>query len=121
MRKILFNIKMINLTDNAKKQLKQIATEYGDELPIIIRASVVGGGCAGFSYNLEVINKNEITEFDETFQHDSTAIVCVDPLSYQYLDGVEIDYLVQAHGAGFKFVNPNVTSTCGCGSSFSVQ
>lgn len=110
---------MIDITQNAKDALVKIATEDDIELPLIIRASVIGGGCAGFSYNLEIITNDSMTEFDETFEHE-IAVLCIDPLSYQYLEGTTIDYIMQDYGAGFKFVNPNVTSTCGCGSSFSV-
>lgn len=110
---------MINITQNAKNALEAIATEDNIELPLVIRASVVGGGCAGFSYNLEIVTSDSMTGFDETFDH-GVATLCVDPLSYQYLEGTTIDYIMQDYGAGFKFVNPNVTSTCGCGSSFSV-
>ena len=58
-------------------------------------------------------------DVDEQFESNGVPLF-VDPLSYQYLDGTEIDYVEGAHGSGFKFGNPNVTSTCGCGSSFNV-
>jgi len=120
MRTIFYRIVyMINFTQNATTAIKALAAEDNIKLPMIIRASVIGGGCAGFSYNLEIVTNYNITDFDETFKCD-TVTLCVDPLSYQYLEGTTIDFVTQPHGAGFKFTNPNFTSTCGCGSSFSV-
>ena len=109
---------MINITKKTTEALKSIAKEDNIELPLLIRASVVGGGCAGFSYNLEIVTSESVTNFDETFEHE-VAMIYIDPISYQYLEGTTIDYIEQEYGAGFKFINPNVTATCGCGSSFS--
>ncbi len=72
---------------------------------------------AGFSYDMYF--EEESTDFDETFEQDGVKIIC-DPLSLQYLDGVEIGFKDELVAAGFTFDNPNVTSSCGCGSSFSV-
>jgi len=82
-----------------------------------LRLRVVGGGCAGFSYDLYFEDKP--TDMDETFE-DKGVKLFIDPLSYQYLEGTEIDYVEGLHGAGFKLVNPHAKSTCGCSSSFSV-
>lgn len=108
---------MINITKTAKEYLENLAKEEGFDIPMSIRANVVGGGCAGFSYNLSIID-GEGTPMDEKFEF-GTVIVYIDPLSYQYLEGTEIDFVEKEYGAGFKFNNPNVTSVCGCGSSFS--
>ena len=80
-----------------------------------LRLRVIGGGCAGFQYDLYF--EEAPTELDEQFESNGVQLF-VDPLSYQYLDGTEIDYVDTSHGSGFKFGNPNVTGTCGCGSSF---
>jgi len=107
---------MIRITDTAAKKVLEIASE--EELGGQgLRLRVIGGGCAGFNYDLYF--EDAPTPMDEEFE-DKGVKMYIDPLSYQYLDGTEIDYVESLHGAGFKFNNPNVTSTCGCGSSFSV-
>jgi iron-sulfur cluster insertion protein len=105
---------MINITEQAAAKIIEISEE--DDLAPSIRVRVIGGGCAGFSYDLYFDDKP--TEMDEvTTQHSVTVII--DPLSFQYLDGITIDYMIKDFAQGFKFINPNVTATCGCGSSFS--
>jgi iron-sulfur cluster insertion protein len=81
-----------------------------------LRVRVVGGGCAGFSYDLYFDSR---TELDRDFNINGVDVI-VDEMSLMYLMGTEIDYIESLQGAGFKFNNPNVKSTCGCGSSFSV-
>jgi iron-sulfur cluster insertion protein len=105
---------MISITQLAADKVKEISTSEG-LAGQGLRLRVIGGGCAGFQYDLYF--EENPTEFDEQFESNGVALY-VDPLSYQYLDGTEIDYVDGAHGSGFKFGNPNVTSTCGCGSSF---
>ena len=107
---------MINITARAAEKVLEIAGDEGLEGQGL-RLRVIGGGCAGFNYDLYF--EESPTSMDERFE-DKGVQMFVDPLSFQYLDGTEIDYVEQLHGAGFKFSNPNVTSTCGCGSSFSV-
>lgn len=107
---------MISITDNAAKKVLEIAAEE-DLGGQGLRLRVIGGGCAGFNYDLYF--EDTPTPMDEEFE-DKGVKMYIDPLSFQYLDGTEIDYVESLHGAGFKFNNPNVTSTCGCGSSFSV-
>lgn len=107
---------MITITDRAAEKVKSIATEES-LLGQGLRLRVMGGGCAGFNYDLYF--EDAPTSMDEAFE-DKGVQMYVDPLSYQYLDGTEIDYVEGLYGSGFKFTNPNVTSTCGCGSSFSV-
>lgn len=107
---------MISLTEKAVAKIKEIA-ETDDIKPLTIRARVLGGGCAGFTYDLYF--EDNVTDMDEVFEQDGVKIT-VDMLSHQYVDGVEIDYVEGIMGAGFKFLNPNVSSVCGCGSSFSV-
>jgi iron-sulfur cluster insertion protein len=106
---------MITITERAASKVQEIAKEE-DLLGQGLRLRVLGGGCAGFQYDLYFEDKP--TEMDEEFV-DRGVKLYIDPLSFQYLDGTEIDYVESLHGAGFKFGNPNVKSTCGCGSSFS--
>ncbi len=106
---------MLTITEKAAEKVKEIATAedlFGQGL----RLRVIGGGCAGFQYDLYFEEK--ITEMDEVFSDKEVKLI-VDPLSYQYLEGTEIDYVEGVQGSGFKFNNPGVKSTCGCGSSFS--
>jgi iron-sulfur cluster insertion protein len=105
---------MISITNLAADKVKEISKAEGLEGQGL-RLRVIGGGCAGFQYDLYFEDKP--TDLDERFDSNGVALY-VDPLSFQYLDGTEIDYVESAHGSGFKFGNPNVTSTCGCGSSF---
>ncbi|MEN9581507.1 MAG: hypothetical protein RJA70_4516 [Pseudomonadota bacterium] len=107
---------MISITQVAAEKVNDISSAEGLQGQGL-RLRVIGGGCAGFQYDLYFEEKP--TDFDETFESRGVAIY-IDPLSYQYLDGTEIDYVEGAMGAGFKFGNPNVSSTCGCGSSFNV-
>ena len=106
---------MISITSHAAEKVNEIASAEGLEGQGL-RLRVVGGGCAGFQYDLYFEDKP--TEMDEEFESNGVKMY-VDPLSFQYLDGTEIDYVEGVHGSGFKFGNPNVTGTCGCGSSFS--
>lgn len=105
---------MITITTLAADKVKEISRSEGLEGQGL-RLRVIGGGCAGFQYDLYFEDKP--TDLDERFESNGVALY-VDPLSFQYLDQTEIDYVESAHGSGFKFANPNVTSTCGCGSSF---
>ena len=79
-----------------------------------IKVAIVGGGCAGFTYDLYF--EDQTTDMDEEFESKGVKLF-VDPLSFQYLENTEIDYVEGVHGSGFKFNNPNVTGSCGCGSS----
>ncbi len=104
---------MIVLTDRAASKVKEIAeTESLSEQGLRLR--VVGGGCAGFTYDLYF--EDETSEIDEQFESNGVKLF-VDPLSFQYLTDTEIDYVEGVHDSGFKFNNPNVTGSCGCGSS----
>jgi iron-sulfur cluster assembly accessory protein len=81
-----------------------------------IRVGVMGGGCAGFQYSMDF--EKEPRDGDLAFEQEGVRFF-VDPMSSMYLQGVTIDYVVGLQGAGFKFLNPNARTTCGCGSSFS--
>jgi iron-sulfur cluster insertion protein len=107
---------MITITHLAADKVKEISRSEGLEGQGL-RLRVIGGGCAGFQYDLYFEDKP--TDLDERFESNGVALY-IDPLSFQYLDQTEIDYVESPHGSGFKFANPNVSSTCGCGSSFKV-
>jgi iron-sulfur cluster assembly protein len=107
---------MIQLTDTATSKVKEIMTQQ-NPVPAVLRVAVVGGGCSGFSYHMAFDNQENPT--DNIYDFDGVK-VAIDQMSEMYLDGVQIDYIETLEGAGFKFNNPNVKSTCGCGSSFSV-
>jgi iron-sulfur cluster assembly accessory protein len=106
---------MVNLTPKAIEKVKEIMGQQ-TPVPAGLRVAVVGGGCSGFSYSMQFDNG---TAQDKTFDFTDLKVF-VDPMSLMYLDGVEVDYLETLEGSGFKFNNPNVKHTCGCGSSFQV-
>jgi iron-sulfur cluster assembly accessory protein len=107
---------MLLITPGAATKVNEIRDAEGIEPNMALRLRVVGGGCAGFSYDLYF---DEPAEVDRQFEVQGVKCV-VDEMSLMYLVGTEIDYVEGLQGAGFKFQNPNVKSTCGCGSSFSV-
>jgi iron-sulfur cluster insertion protein len=107
---------LVHLTPLAVTKVREIRDAEGIEASMGLRLRVVGGGCAGFSYDLYFDDK---TDVDREFVLDGVRVV-VDEMSLMYLVGIEIDYVEGLQGAGFKFNNPNVKSTCGCGSSFAV-
>jgi iron-sulfur cluster assembly accessory protein len=106
----------VNLTDNAISKVKEIMAQQ-DPVPAGLRIGVVGGGCSGFSYNMSFENASGM--MDKIFTFDGVKVF-VDATSAMYLNGCVVDYVETLEAAGFKFENPNVKSTCGCGSSFSV-
>jgi iron-sulfur cluster assembly protein len=106
---------MIQLTPRAIDKVKEIL-EAQDPKPTGLRIAVVGGGCSGFNYSMAFENSPNI--LDKTYTFDGLKVF-VDQASMLYLDGASVDYVETLDGAGFKFDNPNVRSTCGCGSSFS--
>jgi len=107
---------MINLTEVAANKVKEIMTQQ-DPAPAALRVAVVGGGCSGFSYHMAF--ETQVNGTDNVYEFNGLKVL-VDQMSEMYLEGVEVDYVESLEGAGFKFNNPNVKSTCGCGSSFSV-
>ena len=104
------------LTSKAVAKVKEIMSQQ-DPVPAGLRVGVVGGGCSGFSYSMSF--ENEPGMMDKVFDMEGLKVY-VDATSVMYLDGCRVDYLETLEGAGFKFENPNVKSTCGCGSSFNV-
>src|SRR6202171_3901061 len=109
-------LRMVQLTPVAVTKVKEILQQQTPSLAGL-RVAVVGGGCSGFSYHMAF--ENQVNEADNIYEFNGLKVL-VDQMSEMYLDGVEIDYIETLEGAGFKFNNPNVKSTCGCGSSFSV-
>lgn len=108
----------ILLSEGAAKEIKKIITEQGlPEDKTRLRVGVRGGGCSGFSYLLDLVEE-EPAESDEQMESNGVKIL-VDDKSHLYLDGTEIDFRDEVMGRGFVFKNPNATSSCGCGSSFS--
>jgi iron-sulfur cluster insertion protein len=107
---------MVKLTTRAAEKVKAIRAEEKIEENFGLRLKVMGGGCSGFSYDLFFDQPQEV---DQTFESQGIRLLC-DQMSLMYLAGTEIDYVESVQGSGFKFTNPNVKSTCGCGSSFSV-
>jgi len=104
------------LTPTAIGKVREIMGQQ-NPVPSGLRIGVVGGGCSGFSYSMAF--ENAAGMMDKTFNFDGLKVY-VDATSLMYLNGCVVDYVETLEGAGFKFENPNVKSTCGCGSSFSV-
>jgi iron-sulfur cluster assembly protein len=107
---------MVTLTDTAVTKVKEILDSQ-EPKPNGLRIAVVGGGCSGFSYSMAFENTPNM--LDKTYNYGDLKVF-IDQASLLYLDGAEVDYVETLEGSGFKFNNPNVKSTCGCGSSFSV-
>jgi iron-sulfur cluster assembly protein len=106
---------MIQMTQKAVEKVKEIL-ETQEPKPAGLRISVVGGGCSGFNYSMAFETSPGL--LDKTYTFEGLSLY-VDQASMLYLDGAEVDYVETMEGAGFKFNNPNVKTTCGCGSSFS--
>jgi iron-sulfur cluster insertion protein len=106
----------VNFTEAAASKVNGLIQDEGNP-ELKLRVYISGGGCSGFQYGFT---------FDETLADDDTVVeksgvqLLIDPMSFQYLVGAKIDYLEDLQGARFVIENPNATSTCGCGSSFSV-
>lgn len=106
----------VNFTDSAANKVSQLIADEGNP-NLKLRVFVSGGGCSGFQYGFT---------FDETLTDGDTQVekggvtLLIDPMSFQYLMGAEIDYTESLEGSQFVIRNPNATTTCGCGSSFSV-
>jgi iron-sulfur cluster assembly protein len=112
---------MISITDKAAKEIKRIIEREEKSDPNLkdasVRVMVVGGGCSGMSYKLGFENQPPVTS-DKIFEKDGVKVL-VDPKSFLYLQGTELDFSDGLNGTGFVFNNPNAKRTCGCGSSFS--
>jgi len=105
----------IVFTDSAANKVKELIEEEGNA-GLKLRVFVTGGGCSGFQYGFTF--DEEVADDDTTMEKNGVQLL-IDPMSYQYLVGAEIDYTEGLEGSQFVIRNPNATSTCGCGSSFS--
>jgi iron-sulfur cluster insertion protein len=103
-------------TDSAASKVKELILEEGNN-ELKLRVFVTGGGCSGFQYGFTF---DEVANDDDTVMEKNGVQLLIDPMSYQYLVGAEIDYTEGLEGSQFVIRNPNAQSTCGCGSSFSV-
>ncbi len=111
-----FDPTAIRMTDSAVNKVRSlVAEEENDSLKL--RLYITGGGCSGFQYGFSF--DEETAEDDTTIERDGAALV-IDSMSYPYLAGSEVDYSEGLEGARFVVKNPNATTTCGCGSSFSI-
>lgn len=102
-------------TDSAVGKVRELIEEEGNT-NLKLRVFVTGGGCSGFQYGFTF--DEEVAEDDTVMEKDGVTLL-IDPMSFQYLSGAEIDYTEGLEGSQFVIRNPNATSTCGCGSSFS--
>ena len=111
-----FTPNTLNVTARAVTRVRELITEEGNP-DLKLRVYIMGGGCSGFQYGFS---------FDEDAGQDDTSVekdgvtVLIDPMSYQYLVGAEVDYSEGLEGARFIVTNPNAATTCGCGASFSI-
>ena len=105
----------VNFTDSAVSKVKELIEEEGTA-DLKLRVFVSGGGCSGFQYGFTF---EESENDDDTKVTKDSVTLLIDPMSLQYLTGAEIDYQDNVQGSQFVIKNPQATSTCGCGSSFS--
>lgn len=110
------DVPAMSFTDSAARKVRSLIEEEGND-NLKLRVYITGGGCAGFSYGFKF---DEEAKEDDTQVENQGVTLLVDPMSIQYLAGSEVDYTEGLQGAQFVVTNPNATSTCGCGSSFSI-
>ena len=109
---------MINVSETAATKISELLEEE-NKTGSGLRVFVQGGGCSGFQYGLMIEEGND-GNADQIFESHGIKLF-VDPISVRYLNGAEVDFVDTVTGGGFTIKNPNATSTCGCGSSFSVE
>jgi iron-sulfur cluster assembly accessory protein len=105
----------VTVTDRALNRIAEIAS--GEPATSVLRVSVEGGGCSGFQYKFDLVNARA---HDDLVIEGHGATVVIDPVSLQYMEGAEIDFVDDLIGAAFKINNPVATASCGCGTSFSI-
>lgn len=105
----------VTVTDRAADRIAEIVA--GEPAGTMLRVSVEGGGCSGFQYKFDLVDR---AASDDIVIEKSAARVLIDPVSLEYLAGSEIDFVDDLMGASFKIQNPNATASCGCGTSFSL-
>ena len=106
---------MIQLSDTAKNEVRRLTSQH--PAGAFLRVAVRGGGCSGLSYDVKF--DTQCRDYDRSFEFDEIKLVC-DSKSLVYLDGMMIDFSTELVGGGFRFINPNASGSCGCGTSFSV-
>ena len=106
----------LQLTARALEKVRALISEEGNA-GLKLRVYVTGGGCSGFQYGFSF--DNEAAD-DDTLVEKEGVVVLIDPMSYQYLVGAEVDYTEGLEGSRFVVINPNASTTCGCGASFSM-
>ena len=111
-----FDPTSVQLTERAVLKVRDLITEEENE-ELKLRVFVTGGGCSGFQYGFTF---DELVAEDDTQVERDGVVVVIDPMSYQYLAGSEVDYTEGLEGSRFVVTNPNASTTCGCGSSFSI-
>jgi len=104
------------VSPSAIKQIKSLACQEDVSTPIL-RLAVMGGGCSGFTYDMNFVDE---TQTHDHVQEIDGVRICMDPMSYSYLENVNVDYVESFQYSGFRFDNPDVKATCGCGTSFSM-
>ncbi len=112
----VFNPQAFTVTDSAVAKVRELIEEEANE-DLKLRVFVTGGGCSGFQYGFTF---DELTAEDDAIINREGVTVLVDSMSYPYLAGAQVDYEEGLQGSKFSVSNPNASSTCGCGSSFSV-
>lgn len=105
----------VTVTERAARRIAEIAA--GDPASPLLRVSVEGGGCSGFQYKFDLVADKAS---DDLVLERAGATVLIDPVSVQYMEGSEIDFVDDLMGAAFKINNPVATASCGCGTSFSI-
>jgi iron-sulfur cluster insertion protein len=108
---------MINVSSTAATKINELLAEEQKD-GSGLRVFVQGGGCSGFQYGLMI--EEQGNDADQVFESNGVKLF-VDPISIRYLSGAEVDFVDTVTGGGFTIKNPNATSTCGCGSSFSAS
>lgn len=105
----------VNISDSAAKRIAQILSSEPDK--IALRISVEGGGCSGFSYKYDLVSKSKEDDF---IIKKGEAVILIDSISFPFMEGSEVDFVDDLMGQFFQIRNPNATSSCGCGVSFSI-
>ncbi len=111
-----FNPTSINLSARAVRKVRELVAEEENQ-SLKLRVYITGGGCSGFQYGFSF--EESAAEDDAAIEKDGVTVL-VDPMSFQYLVGSEVDYTEGLEGSRFVVNNPNATTTCGCGASFSI-
>jgi len=107
----------LTLTENATRKILSLICEESTALPLMFRIMISGGGCSGFQYGFSL--DQTINEGDHIFEENGVKLI-VDEISFPLLEGAQIDYVEELIGASFLVKNPNASSSCGCGNSFSI-